>query len=68
MEKKMKIKVLVDSASDINQIEAEKLGLAVMPIEVRFKDEVFNSDVASYMIGCTIGTHIGPGAIGVAFF
>lgn len=26
------------------------------------------SDVPAYMIGCTIGTHIGPGAIGVAFF
>ncbi|MBQ8295329.1 MAG: DegV family protein [Clostridia bacterium] len=25
-------------------------------------------DVPSYMIGSTIGTHVGPGAIGVAFF
>lgn len=25
-------------------------------------------DIPSYMIGSTIGTHIGPGAIGVAFF
>ena len=24
--------------------------------------------IPAYMIGCTIGTHIGPGAIGVAFF
>lgn len=24
--------------------------------------------VPAYMLGCTIGTHIGPGAIGVAFF
>ena len=26
------------------------------------------NDIPSYMIGSTIGTHIGPGAIGVAFF
>ncbi len=26
------------------------------------------SEVPSYMIGSTIGTHIGPGAVGVAFF
>ncbi|MBQ7293332.1 MAG: DegV family protein [Clostridia bacterium] len=25
-------------------------------------------EVPAYMIGCTIGTHVGPGAIGVAFF
>ncbi|MBQ8322967.1 MAG: DegV family protein [Clostridia bacterium] len=25
-------------------------------------------DLPAYMIGCTIGTHVGPGAIGVAFF
>ena len=25
-------------------------------------------DIPSYMIGCTIGTHIGPNAIGVSFF
>lgn len=31
-----------------------------------WKDNTEN--VPSYMIGCTIGTHIGPGAIGVAFF
>ena len=24
--------------------------------------------VPEYMIGCTIGTHVGPGAVGVAFF
>lgn len=26
------------------------------------------NSIPQYMIGCTIGTHIGPGAIGVAFF
>ena len=26
------------------------------------------NEVPSYMLGCTIGTHVGPGAIGVAFF
>lgn len=31
-----------------------------------WKDKVAN--LPSYMIGSTIGTHIGPGAIGVAFF
>ncbi|MDE7182650.1 MAG: DegV family protein, partial [Clostridia bacterium] len=25
-------------------------------------------NIPSYMIGSTIGTHVGPGAIGVAFF
>lgn len=31
-----------------------------------WKDKTEN--IPSFMIGCTIGTHIGPGAIGVAFF
>ena len=30
--------------------------------------ENYTAKVPSYMIGSTIGTHIGPGAIGVAFF
>ena len=30
--------------------------------------ESYTENVPSYMIGSTIGTHIGPGAIGVAFF
>lgn len=30
--------------------------------------EEHTDDVPAHMIGCTIGTHIGPGAIGVAFF
>lgn len=25
-------------------------------------------DVQEYSLGCTIGTHIGPGAVGIAYF
>ena len=28
----------------------------------------YTKKVPEYMIGCTIGTHVGPGAVGVAFF
>ena len=28
----------------------------------------YTEKVPEYMIGCTIGTHVGPGAVGVAFF
>ena len=28
----------------------------------------YTNDIPTYPIGCTIGTHIGPGAIGLAFF
>ena len=44
------IKILIDSASDITQEEAEK------------------KDIPVYMYGSTIGTHVGPNALGVAFF
>ena len=27
-----------------------------------------NSKPNTYCLGCTIGTHIGPGAVGIAFF
>ncbi len=27
-----------------------------------------NNKVGKHKLGCTIGTHIGPGAVGVAFF
>lgn len=30
--------------------------------------EEHTSEIPSYMVGSTIGTHVGPGAIGVAFF
>ena len=26
------------------------------------------TSVPKYILGCTIGTHVGPGAVGVAFF
>ncbi len=30
--------------------------------------EGWNQEIPFYSVGCTIGTHVGPGAIGVAFF
>ena len=35
------IKLLIDSASDINQEEADKLGVTLLPIEVRFGEEEY---------------------------
>lgn len=35
------VKILVDSASDIDLEEAEKLGISLLPMEVRFGDEEF---------------------------
>ncbi len=35
------IKILVDSASDITQKEAEEMGIYMVPIEVRFGEDVF---------------------------
>ena len=37
----MSVKLMIDSASDITQNEADKLGVILAPIEVRFKDEEF---------------------------
>ena len=37
----MSIKLMIDSASDINKQEAEKMGVLFMPIEVRFGEEEF---------------------------
>ena len=37
----MSIKLMIDSASDINKQEAEKMGVLFMPIEVRFGEEDF---------------------------
>lgn len=37
----MSIKLIIDSASDISKKEAEKLNITILPLEVRFKDEVF---------------------------
>lgn len=35
------VKILVDSSSDIEQDEAERLGVTLMPIQIRFGDEEF---------------------------
>lgn len=37
----MSVKIMIDSASDINETEAKKLGFIFMPIEVRFADEEY---------------------------
>lgn len=37
----MGIKVVVDSASDLDEAEAQKYGVTFLPIEVRFGDETF---------------------------
>lgn len=46
----MPTKILIDSGSDINKIEAEKLGITLLPIEVNFGGE-------TYMDGDTILAH-----------
>lgn len=35
------VKIMIDSASDMNQKEADELGIVFMPMEVRFKDEEY---------------------------
>ncbi len=35
------IKILIDSAADIEQAEAERMGIAMIPMEIRFGEEVF---------------------------
>ena len=37
----MSIKIIVDSASDIDSEEAERLGVTLIPIKVRFKDKEY---------------------------
>lgn len=37
----MGIKILIDSASDINQKEADELGISIIPMIVNFKDEQY---------------------------
>lgn len=41
----MKVKILIDSASDINLEEAEKLGVELVPIEVRFGENYYMDGV-----------------------
>ena len=37
----MKVKILIDSASDINLSEANQLGVELVPMEVRFGDDLY---------------------------
>jgi len=37
----MSVKLIIDSASDINQKEANRLGVSMLPMEIRFNDEVY---------------------------
>ena len=37
----MSIKLIIDSASDISQDEANKLGIVLVPLEVRFNDDCY---------------------------
>ncbi len=32
------------------------------------KDYIKNNSIKEYSLGCTIGTHIGPGAAGIVYF
>lgn len=35
----MAVKIVIDSASDMTQSEAEELGIVMLPMEIRFQDE-----------------------------
>lgn len=37
----MKVKILIDAASDVNAEEAQKMGVELVPIEVRFGEEQY---------------------------
>ena len=37
----MAIKLVIDSASDIDKIEADEKGIELVSMEVRFEDEVY---------------------------
>ena len=39
------IKILVDSASDVEQSEAEELGISLIPMQIRFGNEEFYDGV-----------------------
>ena len=39
------IKIIVDSASDVEKAEAEELGISLIPIKVRFGDEEYSDGV-----------------------
>lgn len=97
----MSIKILIDSASDITNLEAKELGIEMIPLIINFSDEeyydgvdlypedfykklkkskvlpktsminptLFREDnVSVHCLGSTIGTHVGPNVLGLAFF
>lgn len=37
----MAVKIVIDSASDMTQSEAEELGIVMLPMEIRFQDETY---------------------------
>ena len=41
----MTVKIVTDSGSDIEQAEAKKLGITVVPVYVRFGDEIYRDGV-----------------------
>lgn len=41
----MSIKIIIDSSSDINQLEANKLGITMIPMEIQFDDKIYYDGV-----------------------
>ena len=41
----MAVKIVIDSASDIDKKEADKFGVTLVPIQIRFGDEEFNDGI-----------------------
>lgn len=98
----MSIKILIDSASDITNLEAKELGIEMIPLIINFSDEEYydgvdlypedfynklkkskvlpktsminptlfreEDNVSVHCLGSTIGTHVGPNVLGLAFF
>lgn len=50
--------VVLYSGNDITKLEDY----------IEYSKEKFNSDICRYQLGCTIGAHVGPGAVGIAYF
>ena len=53
----MATKIIIDSASDIEKEEAEKLGIILVPLEIRFDDEEYldgfissNNDIENQLL------------------
>lgn len=58
----MSIRLVIDSASDIDAKEAEKLGIILMPIEIKFKEEEYldgiNLSADDFYLKLTSGTEL----------